>query len=285
MTPDEKSEAWETLMKKASEVREVPLDSIRIDPRFQRALSEPRVQKIVDEYHDQGIGIVVLAHLYDTPTDEYVCVDGQTRIQALWRLRKMVTDGEEVSRPVPDTVTAEVYDSLTVEQAATLFQLRNFQALVPVAERNRIGVTAGDPLLTEILHQVNLAGFTMLKENGSAPTMPYIDAGKQIVRWGKKYDRPELLAEALTVQANAFGKDYGAVNKIVLQATASLLRKNPDLDEDKFTELLRDLSTPKIIAQAENIRAEEGVRQVKAVEKYLVREYSKMRGVKEKIRT
>jgi hypothetical protein len=288
MAADEKSEAWETLKMKHSQIRRVPLDSIYIDPRFQRALGEHRKDQIKDEFHPEGIGIVVVATIQGGDPagsgKQYASIDGQTRLTALTQLRQEVADGRrEVDGEVPDEITAEVYEDLTEAEAAELFRLRNFQTAVPVKERERIGLTAGDPAMQEVQRQVDMAGYKMFPEDGTPATMPYTDVGKRVVQWARKYGRPELLAEALTIQANAFGTEVGDVDKVVLQATADLLRKNPHLDEEQLTDLLRKRGTSRINGEADVIRMQLGMRKATAVEFYLVREYNNLKSV-DKIR-
>lgn len=284
---DDKSEGWETLKMRQSQIRKVSLGDIYIDPRFQRPLGEHRKDQIKEEFHPQGIGILVLATIQGGDPSgsgrQYACIDGQTRYVAV---RECIAEAAAGDRPVdgvPSEVTAEVYENLTVAEAAELFRLRNFQAAVPVKERERIGLVAGDPVLQEVQRQADMAGFTLFPENGSPATMPYTDVGKRVVRWARKYGRPELLAEALVIQANAFGTDVGAVDKVVLQATANLLRKNPQIREDALTGLLHDRGTAKISGEAEVLRTQLSMRKATATEFYVAREYNNLKGV-EKIR-
>ena len=286
--PDEKSKGWETLKKKEPKVRKVALDDIYIDPRFQRPLGEHRKDQIKDEYHPQGIGIVVVATIQGGDPSEsgrtFASIDGQTRLTACWQLAQEVADGKrEAPDDLPTEVLAEVYENLTVAEAAELFRMRNFQTAVPVRERDRIGLTAGDPLLQEMQRQVGTAGFTLFAENGTPATMPYTDVAKRVMRWARRFGRPDLLAEALVIQANAFGTEVGDVDKVVLQATANLLRKNPQIQEDQLTELLKDRGTARIGGEAEVIRAQLNMRKATATEFYLAREYNQVKGV-EKIR-
>jgi hypothetical protein len=283
---DDKSEGWETLKMKHSQIRKVSLGDIYIDPRFQRALGEHRKDQIKEEFHPEGIGILVVATIQGgDPSGSgrtYACIDGQTRFIATGQLAAEVASGDREA-DVPSEVTAEVYENLTVAEAAELFRLRNFQAAVPVKERERIGLTAGDPLLQEVQRQVDMAGYTLFAENGTPATMPYTDVGKRVVRWARAYGRPDLLAEALTIQANAYGTEVGDVDKVVLQATANLLRKNPHLKEDQLTELLKDRGTARIGGEAEVLRTQLSMRKATATEFYLAREYNNLKGV-EKIR-
>ena len=286
MPAPDKSEGWETLKMKHSEIRRVPLDSIYIDPRFQRPLGEHRKDQIKDEYHPEGIGILVVAEVRGgdpaASGRKYASIDGQTRLVALTQRQQEVAAGE-LEGEAPDEVVAEVYEDLTIAEAAELFRLRNFQTAVPVRERERIGLTAGDPVMQEVQRQVDMAGYTLFPENGTAATMPYTDVGKRVVRWARKYGRPDLLAEALTINANAFGTEVGDVDKVLLQATADLLRKNPQIDEDQLTGLLRDRGASRVAGEAEVIRTQLNMRKATATEFYLAREYNNIKGV-EKIR-
>lgn len=287
MTENEKSRGWETLKAKDSQVRKVSLGDIYIDPRFQRPLGEHRKNLIKEEFHPQGTGIVVLATVQGGDPSEsgraYACIDGQTRWKAITEYAAEVEAGDRKPDGVPSQLQAEVYEDLTVAEAAELFRLRNNQVAVPVAQRERIGLTAGDPLLEEVQRQADMTGYTLFAENGNPATLPYMDVGKRVVRWARKYGRPDLLAEALTIQANAFGSDVGAVDKVVLQATANLLRKNPQLDSERFTDLLRDRGNGKITGEAEALRVQLSMRKATATEFYLAREYNNLKGV-DKIR-
>ena len=194
MSTDEKSEGWETLKMKHSQIRRVPLDSIYIDPRFQRPLGEHRKDQIKDEFHQEGIGLIVVATIQGGDPagsgKQYASIDGQTRLTALWQLHQEVANGQrQVDGEVPDEVMAEVYENLTVAEAAELFRLRNFQTAVPVRERERIGLTAGDPVMQEVQRQVDMAGYTLFPENGTPATMPYTDVGTRVVRWARRYRR------------------------------------------------------------------------------------------------
>ena len=277
---DEKSEAWQTLKTKHAGVRDIPLDDIYIDRRFQRPLSPTKLNEIAEQYHPEGIGTLCVAVVEGGDPSgsgkRYASVDGQTRTVGLIRRNQAIDSGElNDGQPKVETVRAEVYEVLTVEEAAELFKIRNNQRAVATVERDRIGLTAGDPVLKEVNRQVNMAGFTLFSDNGTAATMPHADVGKRIVRTGRKYAYMDLLAKSLQIQADAFGNERGAVDKTVLWVTADLLRKNPDtFDEEKYTDLLRKLTTPRIIAEAEVLRVQLEKRLASAAEIYLCAQYN-----------
>lgn len=277
-------EAWESLRGRKSQLREVALADLGVDSRFQRALNPNAVDRIKNEYHPQGIGHLVVAHIVEgKATTQWTVIDGQTRWKALEELRAEVADGR---REVPDltqTVLAEAFDELTVAEAALLFRLRNAQRPVPPKDRDRIMVTEGDPLMVEVVSQSAAAGYRVFADDDdNPPTMPYVDVAKRVVRWGWKYKRPDLLTEALNVQAQAFGTDLGSVDKQVLGATADLLRKNPNLDD--AGELVRVLSTlglPGVRGQAEAMATKIGKRMHGAIQLVLVQAYNKNKRAKD----
>jgi hypothetical protein len=92
---DDKSEGWETLKMKHSQILKVSLGDIYIDPRFQRALGEHRKDQIKEEFHPEGIGILVVATIQGgDPSGSgrtYACIDGQTRFIATGQLAARYT--------------------------------------------------------------------------------------------------------------------------------------------------------------------------------------------------
>src|ERR1035441_6081527 len=233
------SEALNKLRSRRSEIRKIPVDQLVIDKRFQRPVNPTAVGKIEHEYHPQGLGYVLVAHVYQedgTLGREWSVIDGQTRWRALEELR---AEGKSV----PETITAEAFDELTAAEAAALFGLRNGQRPVPPADRDRVLMFAGNPVLREIVEAASAVGYIVFgddPDNGLPPTMPHLTEAKRIVAWGRKYDRPELLGLSLSIQAQAFGTKLGDCDKQVLTVTADLLLKNPHLNE---AELVRVLGT------------------------------------------
>jgi hypothetical protein len=287
---EHETEAWESLRRRKSQVKEVPLTSVYVDARFQRALNPNAVHRIKDEYHPQGVGQLLLAGIAEDGTAHagLVVIDGQTRFKALEELHHEVQDGRRQVEDLTPTVVAEVFDELTVAEAALLFRLRNAQRPVPPKERDRIMVSEGNPEMVEVVRQSEAAGYRVFTddEDNEPVTMPHLEVAKRIVRWGKKYSRPELLTEALNVQAQAFGQKVGDVDKQVLGATADLLRKNANLDDSG--ELVRVLSTlglPGLRGQAEARASRYGKRMHGAIQLVIIEVYNKgKRGKDEKIR-
>ena len=163
MTNDNNGAA-ERLRDRKAQIREIALDELYVDNRFQRALNPNKVNKIKDGYHPQGIGYMLAGHvLGDRPanastTARYAVIDGQTRWKALVDLREEFQAGQLVPEVAP-TVNVEVFEELTSEEAALLFRLRNDQRPVKPAERDRIMVTERDPTMIQVVGQSADAGY------------------------------------------------------------------------------------------------------------------------------
>ena len=123
------------------------------------------------------------------------------------------------------------------------------------------------------------------EDDDELPTMPHLTEAKRIVAWGNKYKRPQLLTEALTIQANAYGTKPGDVDKQILQATADLLRKNDNLNEDELARVLATLTIQGLRAQAEALSDRINKRMHGCLQIALAEAYNKgKRGRAEKIR-
>lgn len=276
---DQTTEAWKGLLLRKSQIKEVPLSSVYVDPRFQRDLNPNAVNRIKEEYHPQGIGQLLLARIVEdgTTRTEWAVIDGQTRFKALEELHQEIQEGRREVEDFSRTVLAEVFDDLTPAEAALLFSLRNAQRPVPPAERDRIAITEGDPTMREVMRQSEAAGYTVFPEDEEDPTaMPAIEVAKRVVRWGDKYNRPGLLTESLNVQANAFGRGVGFLDRQVLGATADLIRKNPNLDDaGELARVMAVLTLPGLRGQAEAKGARQGKRMHGSLQLVMIEAYNK----------
>ena len=276
------SEALEKLRSRKSVIREIPVSEIVVDKRFQRPVNPNAVEKIEHNYHPQGLGYVLVAHVYQedgTLGRGWSVIDGQTRCKALEELR---AEG----KPVPETITAEAFDELTAAEAAALFGLRNGQRPVPPADRDRVLRYAGDPMLREIVEAASAVGYIVFRDdpdNEPAPTMPHLTEAKRILGWGLKYDRPELLGLTLSIQAQAFGTKLGDCDKQVLSVTADLLLKNPHLDEAELVRVLGTNGIPSLVARGQAEAAKLAKRAHAGTQKVIADDYNKAKTKDERI--
>jgi len=243
--------AAESLRHKKSHIREVAFDQTYVDARFQRIVNPTAVTKIENEFHPAGVGHLLLAAVTEADGSrqqpgKYAVVDGQTR----WHAMQALHQAPEPIPDLPQSVTAEVFEDLTVAEAALLFRLRNAQRPIPPADRDRIAVTEGDPTMVQVVKQAEAAGYVVYADEPEDRTLPQscITVAKRIVSWGRKYSRPDLLAEALNIQAQAYGTKLGDVDPQILAATADLLRKNSNLVEEEFAMVLSQLGQSGLLA-------------------------------------
>lgn len=277
MTMNVANGAWETLAKRVSEAREVPLSEIRIDKRFQRALNGNAVLKIQTEYHPKGIGKLLLAGIEGQPG--LASIDGQTRLVALRELEKEITEGRRELAGFRSVVDAEVFPELTIEEAALLFRLRNQQRPVPPKDRDRVKVTEGDPVMQAVVEQSEAAGYVVFADDPAEITMSHLSEAKMIVRWDRTKQIPGLLTRALTIQARAFetpeGNLIGTLDPKVLAATAWLMTKNPTLVEDELIRVMSAVGLPALQQLAKAKADTEGTRTLGALKTILVERYNK----------
>jgi hypothetical protein len=290
MTDEGNNGAAESLRHRKSRITEVQLSDLYVDNRFQRALNPNKVTKIKDTYHPQGIGYLLAAGVdgHDPAAADgakYAVIDGQTRWKALHELYSEVLEGRASVEGLAPVVSVELFDNLTIPEAALLFRLRNDQRPVSPRERDRIMVTEGNPTMVEVVRQSADAGYVVFPEDtDEAATMPHLTEGKRIVTWGTRYKRPQLLTEALTVQAQAFGTQPGDVDKQILQATALLLRKNENLNEDELARVMAAIRITGIRAQAEALAARINKRVGGCIQIVLAEAYNKGKRGADKIR-
>jgi hypothetical protein len=273
--------AKESLMQRRSEVLTLAVTDLFVDPRFQRPLNPHHSAKIRSEYHPQGLGFILVATVINddgTPAtgdggQRYAVLDGQTR----WRaIQDLLEDGDGTVKP-EDTLKAEVFTDLTEEEAAALFALRNDQKPVRPEDRDRIAFAAGDPIMKEVIRQSADAGYRLYSDNPDAEpvNMPHREHAKRVVTWGKKAGRPDLLAETLIIQSKAFGSDVGYLNRDLMTATARMLLRHPNLNEDEMVRVLSVIGLPGIVGQAEQEAARTGKRMSGAMEIVLRERYNK----------
>ena len=286
---NEQSTPRETLRGKKSQIREVALSDTYVDMRFQRPVNPNALAAIKEEFHPQGVGVVLVATIRENGQvgDKYAVLDGQTRTQSINEMHQEIADGKRPANPdIPKTVLAEVFEGLTTQEAALLFGLRNKQRPIPPKDRDRIAVTEGDPIMLDVVHQSEEAGYVVFSDDEDAKpvTMQHRDTAKRIIRWGKVALRPKLLEEALVIQQQAFSANVGYLDKDVLSATAELLLHNTNLVEDELIRVLSTLGLPGVRGQAEVVAAKNQQRLSKSCRVVLVDAYNKGKRGNEKIR-
>ena len=278
------------LATRSSDVRNVRLEDIYVDRRFQRTSNPHKVDRIRQHFHPNGLGFLLLARVTDGQPDKFACIDGQTRYHGITEFTTDVREGR-VQGTAPDAIRAEVFDELTPAEAALLFRLRNDQNPVNPWSRDRIAVTEGDALMLTIVEQAEKIGYTVFNDDGDEKgTMSCLTEAKRIVGWGNKHGYPDLLADALNIQAQAFGAVNGdvdlrnTIHPTVLTATADLLWRNRDLVEEELVQVLSAKGIFALQQEAQRIADRNRVRLFKATKIAIVEAYNRGKRGTDKIR-
>jgi hypothetical protein len=242
------------------------MDDLRVDMRFQRALNLNAVRKIKAEYHPAGVGPLLIAKI--NGDNGYCVIDGQTRWHAL---KEIPTTGE--------TISAEIFDDLELSEAALLFRLRNNQKPIPPKDRDRIATVEGDAIMTEVMRQAEATRYVVFDDDPDKVTMPYLTEAKMIVRWGADKKFPDLLARALLIQAKAFepadGSLDGTIDPKILAATADLILRNENMNDDELARVMNDAQLPALQAVIKRKAESEGTRLTRAAKSVLTERYNK----------
>lgn len=253
------------LAQKTSRFDHLEMDQLRVDMRFQRAINVNAVRKIKDDFHPAGVGPLLVARINGDVS--YFIVDGQTRFQAMKELGGFTH------------VVAEIFDELTVSEAALLFRLRNNQKPIPPVQRDRVAVTEGDPIMTEVVRQAAATDYVVFDDDPEKVTMTALTDAKMIVRWGSDKAFQDLLARALLIQAHAFqpvdGTLDGTLDGKILAATAELILHNPNLNDDELARVMADAQLPALQAFIKRKAELEGTRMKSAAKTVLVERYNK----------
>ena len=264
-----------SLATKTSTFGTVNVRDLVVDPRFQRSIKHSSVAKIKEHFHPAGVGALLVAKV-NGGNGNYAIIDGQTRMRAMSELE--TCDG---------SAKAEIFEHLTVAEAALLFRMRNNQYLVPQKERDRIAVTEGDPVMTEVAAQIAETDYVAFSDDPANITMPCMSAAKMIIRWGMKKQFPGLLTRSLVIQDHAFrppeGSLDGTVDATILAATAELILHNDNLDDDHLVSTMENMGLP-LLQSAIKKRAELlGSRLKSAAKTELVEKYNKVKKGADKI--
>ena len=236
----------ELLNTRHSTIREVDLDEITIDPRAQRHVRPTRVEAIVENFHPAGVGTPTVARFVET--GKLVTVDGQTRIVALRQLR---ANGAYQAT----TVRCEVFEepSLTLEEIAELFLLRNNSSRIAKGDRQRIDYVSGNDAIHEAHRQAVEANFTVYDEHGLS-TITDADAAVFVVKHGLKADNLGLLTDTLRILGDAYGFERGAVDPRILKALGKVLQRFDDkIDRKVLSERLKKAPTSVIMQDASDL--------------------------------
>lgn len=167
-----------------TDVRLLPVGRLKVDKTYQRKLDENWVNQLSDVWKPAMAGVLLVS---SRENGEMVVLDGQHRLAAV---RKLLADHAGVS----ESLWAEVYFGLSVEEEAAIFMGRNTQKAVHMIDRFRARVTAGEPTAVRINAILKAHGTTW--DYNSSKGYACIGVLEKVDGWGKLDSAVRIIEEA-----------------------------------------------------------------------------------------
>lgn len=210
-----------------AELRQVPVDVIRVDSSYQRDLSQHWVSEHLP-FNAQQAGAIVLSSRAGGP----YCIDGQQRLG--------LARASGVAK-----INAFVIDGLSQADEARLFtryqrERRNLTSYALF----RADQVSGDPATLALVRVVHAAGFT-LERKGGPDNITAIDSLRYIQRLGGE----ELLKRTLDAIRNVWLGEDKALSGQILKGLALFLRSagpDPAFRQERFQRVMNALAPVKV---------------------------------------
>jgi hypothetical protein len=229
----------------ASKFGAVLVSDLHIDPAAQRKLSMPWVKAHIDEFDVDQLGYIVVNRRAD---GRLYVVDGQHRTE----LMRAVGWGDQ-------RIHAELFDGLTQQEEAELFNARNDRRAVRKFDHFRISVTAGDARATDIMNIVSSVGLVITDQqtDGGVNAVDklekiYDGGGITSAREGRS-----ALARTLTTIKQAWGTSAANFNGALLHGIGLVqLRYNGAIDQKALATKLAPVKggAPGLLGSARALR-------------------------------
>lgn len=212
-----------------TEVRKLKASQLTVDPDVQRQPQPARVKAIAEDWDDLMVGVLTVSHrtrysaggiaVYDRP-EEYVVLDGQTRLEAF----RLVAGDPETN----GELLCEVYEGLTKTEEALIFLKHNNRRSVHASDTFRIAHTAGQDWAVQITDVLAANGWAARGVDAGRPMRQFsaVSAAKKIYDLGGR----DALVKTFTTITNAWGsKNRDAVNAATLYGLGMLHSRHPEL--------------------------------------------------------
>jgi len=213
--------------------RKVKVGTIIFDPRFNRPIDRPWVEKLKRGMDPSALGTV---ELWQTEDGCLVCIDGQHRVVAV----------SEVLGPTAE-VPAKIHSGISLREAARLFRVCNARRHLTPLDNFRAGEAEGDP---EALGIIKILGEHGLKY-GSGHQQATVGAVKQlqaIYRIG-----PDVLSSTLGLLTEVWGNDSTSYSRPLINGFGLLIGRHKDtIDLDWLCRKLAGLpgGAPGVVGRA-----------------------------------
>lgn len=228
-----------------TKVMRIRADHLVVDPAVQRMPDDRRITKIADSWNDDAVGILTVSHRTGPEgswrgMEEYVVIDGQTRLEAL-----RLIEGAHSDKPL----RCDVYEGLTQEEEAFLFLLHNDRKAILPRDLFRLNLVAGEPWAVDIHNITYEYGWYC---QGDEPTKT---KAKQMHRFGaisavrKIYNAgPNVLRRTLNIINVAWGFEPNTVTMETLLGIGTVITRFPDVDDASLIRKLGKMTPGRFLA-------------------------------------
>lgn len=239
----------------------VPVDQIRVDHNYQRELRPGRVAQILRDFNWAHFQPVMLAEQED---GTFTVFDGQHRVAAA-----------RAHPAVQEVPAAVVRLEQSRDEAGAFLGVNVNRTAVSTVEKYHAGIEAGDAAMMAICAVLEEAGCEVIAAIGVKPAANRTSAVTAVGRAIKTYG-DAAVTEACKTLVEAWPKDTGALNGVMIQALARIYRNNRRfISRDRMASKLRSKDRKILTADAETIRKIGGGDAALNISKALVEIYNK----------
>lgn len=216
------------------------LDNMYLD-KYQRPLNEAWLKKEGARFDPSLLGVLTVSEREKKGID-YALVDGQHR-------------KELVERRGLAELPCVVFYNLTLEQESALFSKfqRQRRSITPF-QRFNSDLIAKDPTALNVARVLASEKFQMAEKEGAGMI-------KAVVAVERIYaDDPQRLRLTLRLIRETWGDTPYARNESILKGVAAFLAENPEVDENRFIERLRNTTPSALTQRAHQLREARGLK-------------------------
>lgn len=189
-------------------VQLLPIEKLRIDPKYQRSLDKKNLQRINNPLRESALRAIVVSLRAD---GFYYILDGQHRFRVMEAALK-------AGKKQFAVVLAEVHIGLSRAKEAELFVALNDTKYVTPTYKFRANLQAGRKLEKDIQAITATAGLTIKLGSGRPKVGESVITALGILQWiYTTYDR-DVLVETLEVISEGFRNEDGSVQKTAVMA-------------------------------------------------------------------
>jgi hypothetical protein len=233
----------------ASKFGAVLVSELNIDHSAQRKLSMPWVKSHIEQFDVDQLGYIVVNRRAD---GKWYIVDGQHRTE----LMRAVGWGDQ-------RIQAELFEGLSQQEEAELFNARNDRRAVRKFDHFRISVTAGDARATDITNIVAAVGLVITDQQTDGGVTA-VDKLEKIYEGGGITSAREgrsALTRTLTAIKHAWGTSPAGFNGALLHGLGLVqLRYNGAIDQKALATKLAPVKggAPGLLGNARALREMSG---------------------------